>query len=325
MNREEGYTLFTQYLDSLNYTERTKHDYLREVKAFYYFLKLTFNITDVRDVKFEHLKSYIDYLKNRGIEKENKPYSSHTIYIKAIAIKNYFKCFYLYEKILINPFENFKLKDKGSKVRPILSEDEIGKVLDSIKTDSLKGKRNRAVFELLYSSGLRCNEVSKLKVEDVDLKGRYVMIRGGKFGKDRMVPVSKVASKFMESYGGGRGEYFFEGDYGGCVSTRTIHKTFKDILKLCGYGDKGISVHSLRHMMATHLLEHGVSVRHVQEMLGHESVETTVKYTHMMKSNMKKLYKKHHPRENEMYAEADKEYERRLNYLLDCLKSKRKI
>ena len=312
MRFEESYLIFAHHLTTYKYLKRTKRDYLREVYNFFEYVKETEGITDVREVHRDVIQDYAEHLKSI-LMKDGNHYSSHTRNVKITALKNFFNCMYLNEKIIKNPAEGIVVLEKRLKLKAILSKEEICALLDRIDTGSLKGLRNRAIFELIYSSGLRVSEVSNLKAVDVDLNGRYVMIRGGKFGKDRLVPISKVAFKFMKKYGGGRGCYFFEGDYGGRVSVNTIGRTFRLLLLKYGYGGKGISVHSLRHMMATHLLEGGAGVRYVQEMLGHESIETTVKYTHMMKSNMKRLYKEHHPRENGLFCEVDEEYLNRLN------------
>jgi integrase/recombinase XerC len=191
--------------------------------------------------------------------------------------------------------------------------------LDSIDQRQQRFLLKRAVFELMYSSGLRVSEAVNLNLSDLDFSERVLTVRGGKGGKDRYVPFSGVAALALKRYidterrglaPAARGlseEPLFLSEYGRLQAV-TVRKYFREILEKAHIKRQRLTVHSIRHSCATHLLEAGADVRYVQELLGHEDIETTVKYTHLMMENLKKAYRSAHPRENEYYDEIDEEY-----------------
>jgi site-specific recombinase XerD len=166
------------------------------------------------------------------------------------------------------------------------------------------------------------NEAASLKVGDIDFEGRLMVVRG-KFDRDRMVPVSEVARDFLVRYLGDKIEHneawVFVGSRGstkgGHLRSTSISERFRLRLREFGMDKPEISTHSIRHSTATHLLENGASIRHVQELLGHRSIESTVRYTHVMTDSLAKIYRRHHPREHELYEEVDEDYEARLSRL----------
>ena len=121
---------------------------------------------------------------------------------------------------------------------------------------------------------------------------------------------------------GSNQDYIFPGDSSGHISYRTISDRFKKWLKESGITKEGLTIHSIRHSCATHLLEAGADVRYVSELLGHKSIETTVRYTHPSNESQIKAYKMYHPRENHYFKEIDKDYMRELNRLRDKIKSR---
>jgi integrase/recombinase XerD len=268
-------------------------------------------ITDLRDVRYDEVVEYLAYLRGAACKATMKPYALATIQAKLAAVRQLFKSLVNAELALSNPAREvgFKLKGEAAK-REALTEEEAKRFLEGIKTDTLLGLRNRTVFELIYSSGLRRSEAANLAVIDVDLQARQILIRQGKFAKDRVVPISEVAAAFLTKWLGVRdcgSERLFGELTGGAVGA-----SFRRYLKELGLQRRGICAHSLRHSTATHLLEHGANIRYVQELLGHESIETTVIYTHALPAHLKRVYKSFHPRENEYWKEADGEYERRV-------------
>ena len=206
-----------------------------------------------------------------------------------------------------------------------MSEEEMANFLDKVDIDAYLGLRDRTIFELMYSSGLRVSEVSKLDIEDVDFNERMVLVRGGKWGKDRVEPVSEVATRFLKLYVAARhntsGPLFVgeQGRLGGAAINRRLIQH----LKAQGGYRAGFCAHSFRHATATHLLAHGADLRYVQELLGHESIETTCIYTHELVENMKRIYKSYHARENELYEEVDEAYLKRLEDFVSRLKRER--
>ena len=163
-----------------------------------------------------------------------------------------------------------------------------------------------------------------LDAGDIDFENRMVQIRDSKFGKDRVVPVSKVAIAFLKKYAGRRSEgAIFRGNRGR-LSTGAINKRFKELLKKQGLYREGLSTHSIRHCTATHLLAGGADLRYVQELLGHDSIETTVLYTFELQENLKRIYRSHHPRENGYFKEVDPDYLRKLDTFQRVLEKQKK-
>jgi site-specific recombinase XerD len=191
-------------------------------------------------------------------------------------------------------------------------------LLDSLDINRRFGHRNRALFELLYSSGLRIGEALRLNLEDIELKERVLTVRGGKGGKDRVVPFSEAAAAFLRLYIEGERKYFTKFvkreenplylTAKGRMSRDSAELYFQRALKQLGLLEPKRTLHSIRHSTATHLLESGADINQVAELLGHESLETTVSYTHLGMESIRRAYKTAHPRENNLYEEITDEY-----------------
>lgn len=188
---------------------------------------------------------------------------------------------------------------KLAKVLPhVLTEEEVSRLLAAPDKDTPSGLRDAAMLELLYATGLRVSELVKLKKGEMDLDEGYLQVTG-KGNKTRIVPIGKVACEAVKKYLATRTE---EPRRKEAFLTRlgkpmTRINFWMRIKKYAQEADiqKDISPHVLRHSFATHLIIHGADLRVVQEMLGHSSVVTTEKYTHVEYSHLKKLHKKFHP------------------------------
>ena len=180
------------------------------------------------------------------------------------------------------------------------------RLLDSIDTDSVAGLRNRAILETLYSTGIRVSELTGLDLADVDFDQRLVRIRG-KGNKERIVPVGQKALDAIKAYRDGllkSAKAHKRVDSEGAVflnlrnkrlTTRSVARILDQVAKSCGLMVP-ISPHALRHSFATHLLDSGADLRAVQELLGHTSLSTTQKYTHVSIDRLMVSYDKAHPR-----------------------------
>lgn len=286
---------------------------------------------DVRDLGEKKLTEYIKKI-SKTISHFNKPLDQSTVnkYISHLEI--FFKYLYENEYILVNPLEDLNLKvSVVGKVRAVFTGEEIGLFLDNIDIKDATGQRNRALFELMYSSGLRCSEIQKLELGDIDFNNRIILLKCAKGKKDRYVPFSAVSCSFLLKYvSEGRCEqkkaidkneinkYVFLGSRTR-LSYSVLRKIFKKYLELVDFDRKNFTPHSIRHSTATHLLENGANIRYVQELLGHKSIETTQIYARPSLESIKRVYKMYHPGENKLYEEIDKEYEKQL------LKLKEKI
>ncbi|MGA9467510.1 MAG: tyrosine-type recombinase/integrase, partial [Exiguobacterium marinum] len=182
------------------------------------------------------------------------------------------------------------------------SQAEVERLLDSVPTSDPLSLRDRAMLELLYGTGMRVSELLGLDLDDLQFELGYLQCEG-KGERARIIPVSSVAQGFVERYiqqarnglGGRETEALFLNGRGGRLSRQGFWKIIKRRAKLAGI-DKEITPHVLRHSFATHLLENGADLRAIQQMLGHADLATTQVYTHVNKSRLHDVYRKHHPR-----------------------------
>ena len=210
--------------------------------------------------------------------------------------------------ILADPSAVIRLpKRKRPLPTGVMTKREVEKVLAQPDLDTPLGLRDRAILELLYSSGLRASELINLKLHDVNLADREIMIRKGKGGKDRVVPVGEVAAKYMEMYleesrekllrGKEDGKWLFIGRLKAKMERKSLN--FAIVQRYCRRAGlkKHVTTHGFRHTCATHLLKGRADIRHIQELLGHESLESTRIYTRVEVGDLKRALKRCHPRE----------------------------
>jgi site-specific recombinase XerD len=174
-------------------------------------------------------------------------------------------------------FYTLQRPDKEQALPTVLSTAEITNILKA--AENLKHK---AILTVIYSAGLRIGEVVKLKIKDIDSERKQIRIEQGKGKKDRYTLLSAKTLELLRAYFTAYRpkEYLFEGQDGGQYSTRSIQAFFQEICRKAGIKKK-VSVHTLRHSFATHLLENGTDLRYIQALLGHESTKTTEIYTHV--------------------------------------------
>jgi integrase/recombinase XerD len=316
------------YMTELGYQEITKKCTQICLNHFYRFIKEETEIKDLRDTGSKEIKRYIKYINTYISPFTKKPYSPRTKERILTAVRLLFRCLYVKELILVNSAQNIMLKKRVRKhLKEKMTREEISEFLESIDENEICGLRDRTLFELMYSSALRITEVKKIKVEDLDMKNRLLFINQGKWYKDRIVPVTEVAVYYVRRYMAVTGiekGWLFKGR-SGHIRGEYINNLFKKRLQKAGMDRKGLSCYSLRHSTATHLLENGADLRYVQELLGHESLQTTVLYTYALFESLKKIYKTYHPRENEYYKEVDNKYRRRLYKFEKLLKKQKHI
>lgn len=326
MNAEEanqiGYELFEKEQQINRYSKKYIKRNLKNVSDFLNYQKLH-GKNDVRKVTKKDIVQYFNYLKTRPNKKRAGTLALDTVEGIISSLKLFYSTLYKNMIIRENPFHGLQLNLHHSKdwKRKPLTTYEMDKFLEGIDTDTPKGLRDRTMFELMYSSGLRACEISNLKICDISFEQREMIVRG-KFGTDRMVPVSEVAIKFLTLYLGKRIEetesFVFSGErYKNGLSSNYIGAIFRKYLNESGMKKEGVSVHSIRHSTATHLLDNGASIRHVQELLGHKNIKTTERYTHMQTEGVGRIYRKYHPREHELFDAIDKKYLDDVNCLIN--------
>lgn len=234
---------------------------------------------------------------------DRKQLAPASIARKLSAVKSFLR--YLYgENILDNDIAGFvENPHSGRRLPKILTKDEILLLLAQPDCSTPTGMRDKAMLEVLYASGLRVSELVNLRVEEVNLKVGFIRCLG-KGGKERVVPLGKVAIDYVERYlasgrlkllRGGRSEYLFISLRKGPMTRVCFWQLIKKHAAAAGIR-KAINPHVLRHSFATHLLEGGADLRSIQEMLGHASVATTEIYTHVTSERLKEVYKSSHPR-----------------------------
>ena len=198
---------------------------------------------------------------------------------------------------------------REQKVPAHLSVDEMSQLLEAPDASTPLGRRDRAILELFYASGIRLSELVALDLEDVDLAGRMVRVMG-KGRKERIVPFNQKASAALRAWlkdrlalteglprrsGAKAGDALFVNARGGRLTGRSVQRLVARYVSSCSTRF-GISPHALRHSFATHLLQAGAALRAIQELLGHVQLSTTQRYTHVNVAQLLEVYRKAHPR-----------------------------
>jgi len=315
MKEKEAYLWIVKYFSPPGYSVKSRKLMETSLRRLFEFLKER-EISDLREVRDKDLTDFILMMKERK-NKRGRRHSPNTISSYMHRITVFFTSLYDHEKILTNPaalIEMDRHKTEDEVIR-LLSPEELDLLFDCMDTDSETEFRDRVLFELMYSSALRIGEALALRVRDLDKVNRLVLVRQGKGSKDRIVPVSKNSALLLSQFLTGRGKekntFIFHGrKKGKPLHVSTPIRAFRRYVKRCGFHRPGITPHVLRHSCATHLLVAGADLRYVQELLGHEKIETTVKYTHLLDETLKSVYRQYHPRENRLYEEVDTDYEK---------------
>ena len=251
---------------------------------------------EVRKVSAHKATEHINYLT----AKSRKP---ATIARKISSLKQFFAYLNDQGTVTENPFLALSAP-RISRYHPhYLSPEEIGKIISSINIQSQQGKRDRAILELLYGSGLRISELINLKLSDIEFEAGYIRIVG-KGNKQRLVPLGAYAREALEAYldslvhspQSGQGNYVFVNKLGRRFSRVGLWKAVRKRVLQAGI-TKHVSPHTFRHSFATHLLEGGADLRVVQEMLGHADISTTQIYTTIDRDYLVAEHRKYHPRE----------------------------
>jgi len=248
------------------------------------------------------IRSYLSHIKTR-------PYEKTTILRKWASLRSFFKYLTREGVVETNPCIHMASPRREIKVPNFLTETEVEKLIEMIVAAKKPeaALRNKALVELLYSSGLRVGELEGSNIEDIDFWGGTIRVVG-KGDKERMVPVGNTALEALREYFKARGEDvgmsprrglearpLFCNLSGGRLTSRAIHMMIEKAARKAGI-TRGVSPHALRHSFATHLLDHGCDLRSVQEMLGHKNLSTTQIYAHVTTDRLRKVYEKAHPR-----------------------------
>ena len=277
--------------------ENSIHAYLSDVEKLRQFAELkNLNVTP-EGITTVHLQDFLEYINELGMT----AYSQARI---LSGLKSFFKYLRFEEIITLEPTALIESPRLGRKLPDTLSYLEIVTILDSIDLSTPAGGRNRAMLEVLYSSGLRVSELTNLTLNNLYFDIGFIRVLG-KGSKERLVPIGTDAIKYVKIYidlirchvpiKKGNEKYVFLNQRGTRISRVSVFNIIKQAAGQAAI-QKNVSPHTFRHSFATHLIEGGADLRAVQEMLGHESITTTEIYTHIDRDYLKQIIKDFHPR-----------------------------
>ncbi|NOQ19111.1 MAG: tyrosine recombinase XerC [Desulfobacterales bacterium] len=303
-------SLIGLFLESLatekGYSDHTLRAYGNDLEAFFSFIAESQASAEGRQKHTRAVSpTQIDGIIIRGylgfLHRQNK---KTTIARKLSAIRSFFKFLVKQGVISENPAELVLTPKQDKTIPTYLSVDEMFRLLDSIKTDTLLGLRNRAIFETLYSGGIRVSELAGMSFSDVDFSSALIRVLG-KGSKQRIIPIGQKALKAITAYREQLGRQMdsaalkngalFLNRYNKRLTVRSIARILRKLVDAVGLLTP-VSPHALRHSFATHMLDSGADLRVVQELLGHKSLSTTQKYTHVSIDRLMETYDKAHPR-----------------------------
>ena len=231
-------------------------------------------------------------------------YTKSTTARKLATLRSFYKFLIRRGLLTANPLTTIRTPKQEKRLPKCLELEQVQKLLDAPGDLDLLAARDKAMLEVLYSSGIRVSELVELELADMDLQEGVLRVRG-KGRKDRLTPIGSQAIRALQRYfelrsmdlkftANTSGRVFLN-KHGQSLSTRSVRRKLDKYLVSAGL-DPGISPHTLRHSFATHLLNNGADLRSVQELLGHQSLSTTQIYTHLTTSRMKEVYDAAHPR-----------------------------
>ena len=275
-------------------SDKTKISYSYDLGIYKNFLKKK-NISNVCNIKEEDIESFLKYRST--IE------ATTTIAHNLTVIKNFHTYLLKTNIVKKNVSENISRPKLTKKLPNTRSKYDVDKQLD-IRLNTPFDYRNKAMMELMYGSGLRVSELINLDIHSIDFTNSIIRITG-KGNKDRIVPVGEYSMYYLNKYlelrefmlKKANTDALFLNNHGKRMTRQGFFKNLKSILKKQGLNEN-ISPHTLRHSFATHLLEKGVDLRSIQELLGHSDISTTRIYTHITDNMVKEEYTKYHPREH---------------------------
>lgn len=250
----------------------------------------------IEEITYLDIRSFLAVLKE-------KDYSKSSISRKLACIRSFFKYLTRENVLSMNPAADISTPKREKKLPQFLDAQEVTNLLEAPKKDTWEGKRDNAILETLYSSGLRVSELVGLNHDDVDFFSGLVRVRG-KGKKERILPIGQIAMKGIREYlehkpardreHNGKKPLYLNRS-GGRLTDRSVRRMILKYSKQIAL-KKGVSPHMLRHSFATHMLDRGADLRSVQELLGHENLSTTQIYTHVTTKRLKEAYDAAHPR-----------------------------
>jgi integrase/recombinase XerC len=294
---------FAEYLKAKNVSTHTYRNYLSDLEQFCDYLTPPEPSGKPREFPLDRLdnlviREFLGYLHDQRLER-----SSMARKISAIRSLCKFLC---REGLLKqNPAKLVHLPKVPKKVPNYLTVEDVIKLIESPDLSKPLERRDRAILELLYGCGVRVSELSGLNVEDVNFKDSLILVRG-KGRKERIVPFGRHCLNALQTYRQERGPYKFRhstekqvplflNHLGTRITPRSVARLIEKYVRRSGLNQK-VNPHALRHSFATHLLNSGADLRSIQELLGHQNLSTTQRYTHLSVGHLMEQYDKAHPK-----------------------------
>ena len=296
-------TLLNGYLEHLKTEKGSSHytllNYEIDLRNWFKFLfdeaVGSFDLSRLSDFKL--LRKYLSH--------EMKKYSRATVGRRLSVIKGFLK--YLHREGVLekNVAKLISLPKQGEQLPFVLKPEDVIKLIEGIPSDTLREKRMRGIVELLYSTGIRVSELAALTHEDIDFRSGTILVLG-KGNKERVVPIGRHCQKALIDYMDSMPSFqkrgpktpLFLNKEGDALSVRSIQRNLREFaIEILGPVGAQVTPHTLRHSCATHLLSRGAGLREIQELLGHQSLVTTQKYTQVDVERLRATYEKAHPKE----------------------------
>jgi len=300
MTANEGLMEFRAWLRMCNYRPASIRFYTTGLPCFWVFLKQS-GITDLRSVTRATLEQYTASVLTLPLRRTTQAQ-------RIRSVQRLFVCLVEKNHILIDPAASLHVPSTSGLPRSILTQSEMRRLLAQPNTSLREGIRDRALLELLYSTGIRIGEMIALTVYDVDLSARLLSVRSGKGGKGRVVPFGKEAKKWLQEYlekirprknrlhPHERSLFLSFLGTPFCLATWQMRiQRYAKMAKI----KKPVTAHAIRHTCATHMLEAGADILAIKELLGHQRLTTTQIYTRVRPVAVKEMHQKTHPREKE--------------------------
>jgi integrase/recombinase XerD len=236
-------------------------------------------------------------------EESTRKISSRTRARVIASLRQFYNYLEIQHVIDNNPMDKVESPKIERNLPDFLTQEEVQRLFQVFNKDNDLELRDLAMFEMVYSAGLRISEACSLKLSDIDMDNMLVNVKG-KGGRERLVPLGEIAADLLQEYtknvrelmkGAKSSEYLFISKKAGAINRKSAWRLLKRYIERAGI-NKNITPHTLRHSFATHLLQNNADLRAVQELLGHIDISTTQIYTHVVSKELEKAHKIHHPR-----------------------------
>jgi integrase/recombinase XerD len=298
---------YRDYLSVLNYAKKTVISHVFYLNRFFAWLRGV-GINEIGGVTRDIVRDYQTHLFEEINAHTGRPNAVTYQNMSLQAVKSFFRFLVENDYLVGDPAKSVPYAKAPQRLpRSILTQSEAKKVLHAPDTKTVLGYRDRTILEVLYSTGIRKEELNNLLLTDIDYNDGIIRINQGKGKKDRVVPMGKIACRYLENYIKGVRPSLIKDPYnnhlflslrGNRLSKNMVWEIVKSYTKKAKI-KKTISPHSFRHTCATLMLRNKANIRHIQELLGHASLDSTQVYASVSITDLKEVHSRCHPRERD--------------------------